>query len=56
MTAHSAPKDGPRDHEHWPLIALLKAAFAQELFDRTDWMVPTGEDHFERIWAVARSL
>lgn len=82
VTAHSAPKEVPRDHDHWPLIALLKdadgldrvrlgdldvrylrhpeahgmAAFAQELFDRTDGVVPTGEDHFARIWAVARSL
>lgn len=26
VTAHSAPKDASRDHEHWPLIALLKDA------------------------------
>lgn len=26
VTAHSAPKDPSRDHEHWPLIALLKDA------------------------------
>lgn len=26
VTAHSAPKDVSRTHEHWPLIALLKDA------------------------------
>lgn len=26
VTAHSAPKEVPRDHAHWPLIALLKDA------------------------------
>jgi hypothetical protein len=26
VTAHSAPKEVARDHEHWPLIALLKDA------------------------------
>lgn len=26
VTAHSAPRDASRDHEHWPLIALLKDA------------------------------
>ena len=26
VTAHSAPKEASRDHEHWPLIALLKDA------------------------------
>jgi hypothetical protein len=26
VTAHSAPKEVSRDHEHWPLIALLKDA------------------------------
>jgi hypothetical protein len=26
VTAHSAPKDVSRHHEHWPLIALLKDA------------------------------
>lgn len=26
VTAHSAPKEVPREHPHWPLIALLKDA------------------------------
>lgn len=26
VTAHSAPKEVSRDHQHWPLIALLKDA------------------------------
>lgn len=26
VTAHSAPREVSRDHEHWPLIALLKDA------------------------------
>jgi hypothetical protein len=82
VTAHSAPKEVSRDHDHWALIALLKDAdgldrvrlgdldvrylrhpeargmvdFAQALFDLTDGVVPTGEDHFERVWSVARSL
>ena len=28
VTAHSAPKEVRREHEHWPLIALLKDADA----------------------------
>jgi hypothetical protein len=72
----------PRDHEHWPLIALLKdadgldrvrlgdldvrylrhpvarpmVAFAQALFDRTDGIITTGDDHFTRVWEVAVRL
>jgi hypothetical protein len=30
--------------------------FAQELFDRTDRVVPTGKAHFEQIWDLSRDL
>jgi hypothetical protein len=31
-------------------------AFAQRLFDATDGILAVGEDHFSRLWDVARSL
>jgi len=31
-------------------------SFAQELFDTTDGVVPTGPAHFERVWEAACRL